>query len=151
MNYLFSAAADGISEGAANVQIAIITGVFALLTIVTGAIVARVGSHPKTPTVDPDSKHTGTESLLSTYSGEQNDFMHLVIEDSKAVHERLDKFEGIVEHMKRERTQLIGAFARYISKLVRAWGGGGTMPYPDDEDFKILEETLPADWRRRIK
>jgi hypothetical protein len=140
-----------LSEQEANVQVAIVTGVFAFLGILTAGLLARKGSHPKTPSEDPDLNHKGPESLLSTYSGEQNDFMRLVIQDSKTVHERLDRFEGIVEQMKKERTQLIGAFTRYISKLVDSWGSGGKMPYPDDEDFKILEETLPADWRRRTK
>lgn len=140
-----------LTDSQANVQIAAITGFFALLGIIAAAVVARTGSHPKIPKVDPDAKHQGTESLLSTYTGDQNDFMHLVIQDSKTVHERMDKFEGIVEQMKKERSQLIGAFTRYISKLVSSWGSGGRMPYPDDDDLKILEETLPADWRRRTK
>lgn len=140
-----------LTDAQANVQIAAITGFFALLGIIAAAVVARISSHPKTPVVDPDEKHSGKESLLSQYTGEQNEFMHLVIADSKAVHERLANFEGIVDQLRKERTHLIGAFTRYITKLVGAWGSGGKMPYPDGEDFKILEETLPVDWRRRTR
>lgn len=143
--------AEAQTDQPASVQIAIITGAFATLGIIAAGILARVGLHPKTPTKDPDSKHTGDDVLLSTYSGEQNDFMHLVIEDSKTLHARLDKFEGLVEQLQKERTTLIGAFTRYITKLTRAWGSGGTMPYPDDDDVKILEETLPANWRNQTK
>ena len=138
-------------ETTENVQVAFVTGAFALFGIITAGYFAKAGSKPKIPKEDPDANHPATQSLLASYTGEQNAFMHLVIEDSKTVHERLDKFEVIVDQMKKERTQLIGAFTRYINKLVSAWGSGGKMPYPDEEDFKILEETLPSDWRHRIK
>lgn len=140
-----------ISQAESNVQVALITAIFALAGIVITSIFARMSSHPKTPKEDPDAKKTTTDSLLASYSGEQNEFMHLVIQDSKDVHRRMDKFESIVDQMKLERTQLVGAFSRYILKLVQSWGSGGKIPYPDDEDFKILEETLPVDWRRRSK
>ena len=134
-----------------EVEIAIITGLFAVIGIIITGIFARFATHPKTPNEDPDDKHKTKESLLTTYSGEQNDFIHLVIKDSEAVHERLNKIDAVVDQMKKDRTELVGAFARYIQKLVASWGTGSRIPYPDDDDFKILEETLPADWRRRTK
>lgn len=133
----------------AQVQVASITGAVTLLAIVLSAVVARLLTHPKTPKTDPDAAPSKAESLLSTYSGDQNEFISLVLKDSKIVHERLDALDGVVETMKKERTLIMGAFGRYIQKLVASWGSGGKMPYPDDEDFAILAETLPADWRHR--
>ena len=134
-----------------QIQITIITGIFSLLAILLAALAARIFSKPKTPDVDPDEKRNKSESLLATYSGEQNEFIRLVINDSKDMHDRLDRLDGVVERMKKERTQLISAFARYVTKLANAWGSGGSMPYPDEADRKILEETLPAGWRHPTK
>lgn len=148
---LLTVLAEVANSPSAGVQIAIITGIFTVAGIIATGVFARFTVHPKPPTSDPDAKKTAPDATLLSYSGEQNEFMHLVIKDSKDVHERLDKFEAQIESMKLERKQLLDAFTRYISKLVFAWGAGGTMPYPEDDDFTLLEETLPADWRKRNK
>lgn len=138
-----------LSQSEAQVQVAEITGAVALLVAVIGSIGAKRFTHPKTPKQDPDQFRNKNQSLLSTYSGEQNEFIRMVIADSKDMHDKLDKLDDVVEQMRRDRTQFIGAVGRYINKLVAAWGSGGKMPYPDNEDMALLEETLPADWRRR--
>lgn len=94
-----------------------------------------------------DSNKNKRESLLANYSGEQNEFIHLVIQDSKELHARLDRNDEVIAQMRKERQDIIGAFGRYIAKLARAWGNGAKMPYPDKEDFPILKDTLPMDWR----
>lgn len=139
-----------ITDQEAQVQIATITGVFAFLGILVTAIAARVFSHPKTPKVDPDLSRNKTESVLSSYTGDQNDFIRLVIHDSKDIHERLAQLDEVVDRMKKERHQFLGAVGRYISKLSLAWGNpnNSKMPYPDENDFSLLEETLPVNWRR---
>lgn len=142
-----------LSQAEAQVQVAQITGLVTILVIVVSALVARFITRPKTPKTDPDANRKDkNESLLATYSGDQNEFMHLVIQDSKDLHKRMGDMESIVDTMKKERTQIVGAFGRYILKLANAWGSGGEkMPYPDTEDLAILEETLPANWRRGSK
>ena len=142
--------ATSITDQEAQVQIATITGVFAFLGILVTAIAARVFSHPRTPKVDPDATRNKMDSVLATYTGDQNEFIRLVIHDSKDIHERLAQLDEVVDRMKKERHQFLGAVGRYISKLSQVWGSTNElkMPYPDDADFTLLEETLPANWRR---
>jgi hypothetical protein len=135
----------------AQVQIAVISAAGTILVTLLSVWGARKAIHPKTPKNDPDANMPPNPSLLSAYSGEQNEFIRLVIADSKTLHAKVDKMEGIVEALKKDRQIFIGAVARYITKLANAWGSGGKMPYPDTEDMSLLEETLPADWRRRNK
>lgn len=147
---LIGALHTALDPSEAQVQATAITAVSAVVVALVGIVGARLATHPKTPKKDPDRK-SAHESLLTSYSGEQNEFIKLVIEDSKFLHARLDEHEAEITKLKTDRVLLIGAFGRYITKLANSWGSGGKMPYPDEEDISLLEETLPADWRRRSK
>lgn len=144
----FVAAAAELHDADAQVQTAMITAISTVLVALVGVFSARRYIHPKTPKKDPDVK-TGPEPTLAAYSGDQNEFIALVIKDSKDLHERIDSMSDKIDQMRNERTAVIGAFGRYVMKLALSWGSGGQMPYPDEEDMALLEETLPADWRRR--
>lgn len=148
--------AELIRDGDSLTQI-YVTGITALTTIlvaIVGIYSAHHISNPRTPKEDPDNsgRRKKNKSVLASYSGDQNEFISLVIQDSKELHARLDRNEKIVEQLKKDREAIVGAFGRYIAKLAKAWGGDRNtkMPYPDDEDLAILEDTLPADWRHRI-
>lgn len=130
-------------------SVAIVTTIGTLLGIVLTAMLARFLTNPKTPTTDPDKKKSDTQKLLSSYTGDQNEFIRLVVQDSKELHQKYDNLESELDKMKKEKNNLITAFGRYVMKLATSWGSGGKMPYPDEEDMTLLEETLPADWRRR--
>lgn len=141
--------ASSLTPQEAQVQIAAITGAVTVVVSLLGILGAKRYTHPKTPKHDPDEVRPKSQTQLAAYTGEQNEFISLVIADSKALHAKYDRLDDALTEMRRERTQLIGAFARYINKLASAWGSGGKMPYPDTEDHALLEETLPVDWRRR--
>jgi hypothetical protein len=142
---------QALSPEEAQIQVAWITGGVAIVVAVFSFFGARRLTRPKPPKEDPDATAGVADVVLSSYTGEQNEFVSMVIQNSLTVQHRLDHLDAIVEEMRKERTQVMGAFARYVNKLAKAWGSGGSMPYPDTEDLKILEETLPADWRRRPK
>ncbi len=143
--------AAGLSNPEAQVQIAQITGLVTVVVALIGIFTTRKFTRPKTPKTDPDDHPSKSHSLLAAYGGEQNEFIRMVIEDSKELHAKMDKLDNVVNQMRKERTQFIGAVGRYITKLVAAWGSGGKMPYPDEADMALLEETLPADWRHRSR
>lgn len=145
----FYTLAQVATNNSEQVTVALITGSVSVLLAVLGIIGARFLTQPKIPKTDPDENRDKHESILATYTGDQNEFISLVMKDSKDVHARLDNFEGVVEQLRKERLLFVSAVGRYILKLTQAWGSGGKMPYPDTEDLSILEETLPADWRRR--
>lgn len=140
---------DLITMQEAQVQIAFITGVVTLVGILLTTIGAKLFTSPKTPKTDPDINRQEVAPIpLSKYTGEQNDFIRLVMQDSEELHKKLDNIEKSVEQMRKERHKFLGAVGRYIAKLSASWGSGGKMPYPDDADFVLLEETLPHDWQR---
>lgn len=141
-----------VTDNATQIELGLITAVTTITVAIIGVFTTRRFIHPRTPKRDPDERHNGRGrrvSALASYSGDQNEFMALVIEDSKNLHSRIDRMDNQLEALKKERTQIVGAFGRYIQKLALAWGSGGKMPFPDDDDMSILEDTLPADWRRR--
>lgn len=154
---IFQLAAE-LSDNQTQIEIAIISSLTAIIAALITALFARRFINPKTPEKDPDVPAIKTESPLDSYSGDRNDFMALVIQDSKLIHARLDKNEKLVDQLQEliktlrdDRIKVVAAFGRYIRKLASAWGSGGTMPSPDEEDMALLEETLPVDWRRRTK
>lgn len=98
-----------------------------------------------------------TGKALREFDGTQNEFMALVIADNGALREqqaktnqkleildgRLESALGEIAEVKRRSETFLGAVRRYLMKLATAWTGPDAMPWPDDEDFHILEETLP--------
>lgn len=88
---------------------------------------------------------------LSEFSGTQNEFMALVVRDNKELRDRqavldelMQELKLTVDSIKVHQETFMGAVRRYLMKLATAWAGPGAMPWPDDADFHILEETLPA-------
>lgn len=105
-------------QNTTQLEIAGITAIVSILVAIIGLFGARRFIHPNTPDEDPDYKiHS---SVLSSYSGDQNEFIALVIQDSKDLHARLDKNDKLIDELRKERTAIVGAFARYISKLANA-------------------------------
>jgi hypothetical protein len=132
-----------------QIEVAGITALSLIIVALVGIFSARRYTHPReVPENDPDEGTTHV-SALASYSGDQNEFIALVIKDSKDLHERMDTMSKQITVLQQERTAVVGAFGRYVMKLALAWGSGGKMPYPDDDDMALLEETLPVDWRRR--
>lgn len=83
---------------------------------------------------------------LNTFNGTQNEFMALVIADNRTQREELAELKQTVDSIKQHQDSFLGAVRRYLMKLATAWGLEGPMPWPDDTDYHILEETLPT-WR----
>lgn len=108
-------------------------------------------SRPKPPPVAevPDV----TPSPLAAFSGTQNEFMALVIEDNAAIRQEVSGLRTEVTALRTELAEARsshGAFERavrrYLELLASAWAGPDPMPWPANDDLGILERTLP---RRR--
>jgi hypothetical protein len=91
-----------------------------------------------------------TAGALESFSGTQNEFMALVVADNKSLRDGQTELTRKVEQaldelaeVKRHSETFLGAVRRYLMKLATAWGQPGPMPWPDDNDFHILEDTLP--------
>ena len=119
---------------------ALATIAVAALSLFGVVLSARRPSKTKVP-VGGDTGHK-----LDSFNGTQNEFMALVIADNKTQREELHELKQTVESIKQHQDSFLGAVRRYLVKLAHAWGTASTMPFPDDNDFRILEETLP-DWR----
>lgn len=85
-----------------------------------------------------------TSEGLEGFSGTQNEFMSLVIRDNSDLREQLKEVRTDVAQIKDHQENFLGAVRRYLMKLATAWRGPEPMPWPDDADFHILEETLPS-------
>ena len=81
---------------------------------------------------------------LEGFNGTQNEFMALVIADNKDLRTQMGDLRGTVNDIKDHQENFLGAVRRYLMKLATAWRGPEPMPWPDDADFHILEETLPS-------
>lgn len=113
----------------------------AILGVVGVVISSRKPSKDKPPAID-NAGHK-----LDQFNGTQNEFMALVISDNKTQREELAELRLAVESIKKHQDTFLGAVRRYLIKLAHAWGTTDEpMPWPDDPDFQILEETLPK-WR----
>lgn len=84
-----------------------------------------------------------TGPALETFNGTQNEFMALVVADNKDLRQQMGELKTIVTEVKEHQENFLGAVRRYLMKLASAWGQPGPMPWPDDNDFHILEDTLP--------
>lgn len=99
------------------------------------------------PSKDKPPVAGDTGKALDSFNGTQNEFMALVIADNKTQREELHDLREAVESIKKHQDTFLGAVRRYLIKLATAWSSdNGPMPWPDDSDFQILEETLP-NWR----
>lgn len=91
-----------------------------------------------------------TTTALERFDGNQNEFMTLVIADNRSLrndindlNDKFDKISEELEDVRRNSETFVTAVRRYLYKLASAWGQGGPMPWPDDNDFHILEDALP--------
>lgn len=86
----------------------------------------------------------GTGPALEQFNGTQNEFMALVVADNKDLRSQMGELKSAVDSIKEHQETFLGAVRRYLMKLASAWGQPGPMPWPDDNDFHILEDTLPT-------
>lgn len=98
-------------------------------------------SKTKPPTGD-------TGKALGEFNGTQNEFMALVVADNRDLREQVNEVRSMVTELRQHQDNFLGAVRRYLMKIAAAWPGPEHMPWPDEEDFHILEDTLP-DTRRK--
>lgn len=91
-----------------------------------------------------DKPPTGAEQPLAQFNGTQNEFMALVIKDNSDLRAKVLVIEEKIGEIQTHNETFLGAVRRYLMKLATAWGVSGPMPWPDENDFHILEETLPS-------
>lgn len=133
-----------------TIAVAVVGGTFAILQ-------AR---RKKPEIVDPEP--AGAPSPLANFSGTQNEFMALVIRDNEVLREEIRRLAARTEEAvataeaarkaAREtqdlHTEFQRAVRRYLEDLAAAWTGPVPMPYPNENDFGLLEHTLPRLRRR---
>lgn len=90
-------------------------------------------------------------NALEQFNGTQNEFMALVIADNRTMREELGGLRTTVDSIKTHQETFLGAVRRYLMKLATAWGHDSPMPWPDDNDFHILEDTLPVRGKGNIE
>lgn len=141
--------------GDSEVVKALIGGLATILVAALGLYgVIRQASKPsrtKPPTT------TGPQTL-QTFSGTQNEFMALVIADNKTLRENqegqnrvMEELKETVGEIKEHQDKFVAAVQRYLIRLAAAWGHESTMPWPEEDDFHLLEDTLPIRGHRRRK
>lgn len=123
---------------------AAVATVFTALLVFFGVVV----SSRKPSTLKPPTGDTG--KALEQFNGTQNEFMALVVADNAALRAgqerqeaRIKELGETVESIKEHQETFLGAVRRYLMKLAQAWGLDTPMPWPDEDDFHILEDTLP--------
>lgn len=123
----------------------------ALATVIVAALglYGVIRSAKKPSATKPPEGNTGP--ALEQFNGTQNEFMALVVADNRILREGQEAqkaemaiLKESVESIKLHNETFFGAVRRYILKLATAWGEPGPMPWPDDNDFHILEDTLPG-------
>lgn len=130
---------------------AIATILAAVLAVAGVIYAARRPSKQKEPPTD----HRGYP--LENFQGTQNEFMALVVQDNRSLRDGqeklndvldeqnrvIDELKAMVESIKQHQDSFLFAVRRYLMKLASEWPGPEKMPWPDEEDFHLLEDTLP--------
>lgn len=134
-------------------QVEIIKAVVAALATVITALFVLLGVIYQTrkPSTTKPPVVGDTGKALEQFNGTQNEFMALVIADNKGLRTELETVKSMVTEIKTHQDNFINAVKRYLVKLAASWPGPEHMPWPDDEDFPILEDMLPPSPRRRRK
>lgn len=124
-------------------------GAFATIIVAALGLYGVIRSAKKPSVTKPPEGNTGP--ALEQFNGTQNEFMALVVADNRILREGQEAqkaemaiLKENVESIKIHNETFFGAVRRYILKLAVAWGTPGPMPWPDDNDFHILEDTLPG-------
>lgn len=119
-----------------------------------GWLAARASRSRPKPPPPPDVPNVAP-SPLAAFSGTQNEFMALVIEDNTAIRQEVAGLRREVVALRDELAatrSAHGAFERavrrYLELLASAWVGPTPMPWPAEDDLGILERTLPRRARR---
>lgn len=115
----------------------------ALATVVVGAL-AFLGvwlSSKRPSSTKPPTGDTG--KALAEFNGTQNEFMAIVLADNGNLRKDMQEVKAEIRAIKEHQDTFLGAVRRYLMKLASAWGPDSPMPWPDDPDFHILEDTLP--------
>lgn len=60
-----------------------------------------------------------------------------------AAEERADDVQKAFDDFKREDRQRQGALARWLGRIMAAWGVEHDMPYPEGRDAEILADIIP--------
>lgn len=60
-----------------------------------------------------------------------------------AAEKRADEVQTAFDEFKREDRQRQGALARWLGRIMSAWGVDEHMPYPDGRDAEILADIIP--------
>ena len=125
-----------------------IIGAAATVAVAALGLYGVIHSASKPSKTKPPTGNTGPQAL-QTFSGTQNEFMALVITDNKTMREEIHGLRGSVEEIKEHQETFVAAVRRYLTKLASAWGHEAAMPWPDENDFHLLEDTLPNRGNRR--
>jgi hypothetical protein len=165
---VFSLLAAQVADVDPNI---VIPASFTALAAIIVALIAHGRTRPRAdaPTAPPTA--TVPPSPLADFSGTQNEFMALVVQDSKELRRQLAQLRqdaaadvaqarreaaaeaaetrAVVAAMREERTLLERAITRYLEFLAGEWPGPGTMPGPAVEDLGILAQTIPPRRHRR--
>lgn len=133
----------------------VIPAALTLIGVLGAAWIAnRVSRSRRTPTTTTEPP-TVPPSPLAAFSGTQNEFMALVIEDNALIRQEVaelrDKVIGLEEQLRTERTDrshFERAVRRYLELLASVWPGPDPMPWPANGDDLLLADTLPRRARR---
>jgi hypothetical protein len=60
-----------------------------------------------------------------------------------AAEKRADEVQSAFDAFKREDRQRQGALARWLGRIMAAWGVDHDMPYPEGRDAEILADIIP--------
>lgn len=135
---------DAAANPLADVEVLkAVIGAVATIAVAALGLYGVIRSSKKPSSTKPPEGSTGP--ALEQFNGTQNEFMALVVADNRDLREQMVQLKTSVESIKEHNETFFGAVRRCILKLAVAWGQPGPMPWPDDNDFHILEDTLPGD------
>jgi hypothetical protein len=126
-------------------QVEVLKAAIAAAATISTALLVYLGvvyQARKPSTTKPPVGNTG--KALEEFNGTQNEFMALVVADNKDLRDQITEVKDMVTELKQHQDNFLSAVRRYLTKIYLAWGRTATMPWPDDEDFLILEDTLPT-------
>lgn len=142
LDALFIDAAAVIPESTWNTALTVIGSI--AVAVVTGAfLVATRRRGISESEKNEQSKPVVPATPLSKFSGTQNEFMELVIRDNAELRSRVDSVERAQQAEAARHADFRRAVRRYLTRLASDWPGPDAMPWPDEADITILEDTLP--------
>lgn len=132
----------------------IVTALATVLVALIGGVFAYLGTRARVDPAGPQPAPVVAPSPLANFSGTQNEFMALVIQDNQAIRSELAGVQAEVRELRtsleaarRTHTAFELAVRRYLELLARAWAGPDPMPWPSEDDLGVLRHTLPRSRR----